>query len=169
MTVACGASHRSKTMPLSKPRKTTAFTAAALAAAALGAGGTALAQTAASPAPTTVQVSPAPTINAGATAPFDAPGVKAIRRGKAIPAGYVLIGYRVQVHRGTRMAGAALRFLCPDGKHLRSFGTVGNAGFAAERDYVGHRLTFVTSWPGMRDRSGSAITDTDGMLYAICR
>lgn len=156
-------------MPLRPTRKTTTFAAAALATAALGAGGTALAQTGgAGGTPTAIQVSPAPSIGAGATAPFDAPGVKAIRRGKPIPAGYVLIGYRIQVHRGTKMAGAALRFLCPDGKRLASFGTIGNAGFAADRNYVHHRLTFVTSWPNMRDRAGNPINDADGKLYAVC-
>jgi hypothetical protein len=150
-------------------RKTTTIAASALAAAALGAAGTAIAQTASGGTPTAVQVSPAPSIGAGAIAPFDAPGVKAIRRGKAIPAGYVLIGYRVQVHRGTKMAGAALRFACPDGKRLRTFGIVGNAGFAADRDYVAHKVTWVTSWPNMRDSAGKPTTDADGKLYAICR
>jgi hypothetical protein len=152
-------------------RKTTTFAAAALATAALGAGGTALAQsvTAAS-TPTAVQVSPAPTLNAGTTAPFDAPGVKAIRQHKAIPAGYTLVGYRIQVHRGTKMAGAALRFVCPGDKRLRSFGVVGDAGFAAGiNDYVAHKETWVTSWPGMRDRDGKPKTDADGLLYAVCR
>jgi hypothetical protein len=162
------APERSTDMPLRRTHKTTTFAAAALAVAALGAGGTALAQSADQSTPTTVQVSPAPSIGAGATAPFDAPGVKAIRRGKPIPAGYVLIGYRIQAHRGAKMAGAALRFLCPDGKQLASFGTIGNAGFSAERDYTHHRLTFVTSWPNMRDRAGNPINDADGKLYAVC-
>lgn len=147
----------------------TAF-AAAIATAALGAGGTALAQTQSTTStPTSIEVSPAPPLAAGTTAPFDAPGVKAIRRGKPIPAGYVLVGYRVQVHRGTKMAGAALRFQCPDHKRLRSFGITGHAGFAADRDYVGHNVTWVMSTPGMRDASGKALDSADGNLYAICR
>jgi hypothetical protein len=155
-------------------RKTTTFAAAALATAALGAGGTALAQTVSGSAggtPTAVQVSAAPTLSAGATAPFDAPAVKAVRQGKAIPKGYVLIGYRIQVHRGTKMAGAALRFQCPDHKLLRSFGTVGHAGFASTNggDYVGHNVTWAMSTPGMRAADGTAITDADGILYAVCR
>jgi hypothetical protein len=155
---------------MSSTRKTTTFVAAALATAALGAGGTALAQTGGgSSTLTAVQVSPAPTLSAGTTAPFDAPGVKAIRQGRPIPSGYTLVGYRIQVHRGTKMAGAALRFQCPDDKRLRSFGVVGDAGFAADRDYVAHKETWVTSWPGMRDRDGKPKTDADGLLYAVCR
>jgi hypothetical protein len=154
---------------LLRPTRTTTIVAAALAAAALGAGGTALAATAGDDAqPTTVAVSPAPTITAGTIAAFDAPGVKAIRRGKAIPAGYVLVGYRIQIHRGTKMAGAALRFACPDGKRLRSFGLIGHAGFAAERDYVGHKVTWIMSTPGMNTPEGR-LTDADGTLYAICK
>jgi len=141
--------------------------AALTAVAALAAGGTALAATG-SGTPTTVGVSPAPTLKAGATAPFDAPGVRAVRRGKPIPAGYELVGYRIQVHRGAKMAGAALRFACPGGKTLRSFGITGHAGFAADRDYVGHKETWVMSVPGMNPPSGP-VTEADGMLYAICR
>jgi hypothetical protein len=149
--------------------RTTTLVASALAAAALGAGGTALAATSADDSkPTTVAVSPAPTLNAGTIAPFDAPGVKAIRRGKAIPAGYVLVGYRIQIHRGTKMAGAALRFACPDGKRLRSFGIIGRAGFLADREYVDHKVTWVSSTPGMNSPDGP-LTDADGSLYAICR
>jgi hypothetical protein len=137
--------------------------AAALAATAvLGAGGTALAATSGD-APTTVTVAPAPTLKAGATAPFDAAGVRAIRQGKAIPSGYVLIGFTVKVDRGAKMAGAALRFACPDGKRLRTFGTTGHAGFASDGRYVGHKVAWVTSTPS------AANAGSEGILYAVCR
>ena len=78
-----------------------AVTAGITATAAAAAGG-----------PTQVTVEPAPTLNAGDTAPFDAAGVKAIRRGKPIPAGYVLIGQRITIKRGDIPAGATLFFKC---------------------------------------------------------
>ena len=65
----------------------------------------------------------APTqLKAGQTAPFDAPGVAVIRQGKPIPKGYVLVGQQVDVQRGAKTAGAALRFTCPGGKRLQTFG-----------------------------------------------
>jgi hypothetical protein len=149
---------------MSSTTRTRRTLAAALAAtAALGAGGTALAQTGAAPAPTTVTVTPAAPLTAGAIAPFDAPGVRAIRQGKEIPAGYVLPGFTIKVDRGAKMAGAALRFACPDGKRLRTFATTGHAGFASDGKYVGHKVAWVTSTPS------AANAGTTGTLYAVCR
>src|SRR5580765_2470096 len=90
----------------------------------LGAAGAAVAADGA----TDIKVSAAPTLTAGQNAPFDAPGVKSIRRGKPIPSRYRLIGQRVEITRGAKSAGAALTFSCPEGKSLRTFGIVGNAG-----------------------------------------
>ena len=138
--------------------------AAAMAATvALAAGGTALAATGGSDAPTTVTVTPAPTLQAGTIAPFDAPGVRAIRRGKPIPSGYVLTGFKIKVDRGAKMAGAALRFACPDGKRLRTFGVTGHAGFASDGHYVDHKVAWVTSTPS------AANAGSEGTLYAVCR
>jgi hypothetical protein len=107
----------------------------------------------------------APTqLRAGQTAPFDAPGVKAIRRGKPIPRGYQLIGQQVQITRGAKTAGAALLFRCPQGKTIRTFGVVGNAGFSAvDRNYPGHRQTTIVSFPPPR------IATATGTVYAVCR
>lgn len=113
--------------------------------------------------PTEVTVDPATTVNAGAKAPFDAPGVSAIRRGKPIPKGYVLVGRKVQVKRGKNAAGAALPFRCPGTKRLRTFGVTGSAGFVSTRDYVGHRSTIVVSLPSGRKSQSS------GTVYAVCR
>jgi hypothetical protein len=143
-------SHRTRTL------------AATLAVAATAAaGGTALAAT--GDAPTTVTVTPAPTLKAGATAPFDAPGVKAIRRGQEIPSGYVLTGFRIKVDRGAKMAGASLRYACPDHKTLRSFGVTGHAGFMSDGRYIGHHVAWVASTPS------AANAGTEGTLYAVCR
>src|SRR5689334_10956612 len=109
-------------------------------AAALGAAGAAVAADGA----TDIKVTAAATLTPGQNAPFDAPGVKAIRRGKPIPAGYRLIGQQVDITRGAKSAGAALTFRCPQGKTLRTFGVIGNAGFSAtSRNYPGHRQTTI--------------------------
>jgi hypothetical protein len=132
--------------------------------AALGGSGVAVA----ADGPTQIAVSDAPSLRAGQTAPFDAAGVRSIRRGKPIPRGYVLVGQTVDVTRGTRggnakSAGAALSFRCPGTKTLRTFGVVGNAGFTAPTDYVRHRQTRVFSFaPPSLDRA-------TGTLYAVCR
>jgi hypothetical protein len=112
---------------------------------------------------TQIQVQAAPTLAAGQTAPFDAPGVRAIRRGKPIPSGYQLIGQQVAITRGAKSAGAALTFRCPQGKTLRTFAVVGHAGFLAERGYVGHRQTHVISFAPPR------LAQATGTVYAVCR
>lgn len=131
--------------------------AALAAAAAIGITGIAAA---APEGPTQVTVEPAATLMAGTKAPFDAPGVRAIRRGKAIPAGYLLIGQKVTIKRGKIPAGASLFFKCPDGKRLKTFGTIGRAGFRADRDYVDRRQTHISSFSGR---------DATGTVYAVCR
>jgi hypothetical protein len=118
--------------------------------------------------PTQIAVSDAPALKAGHKAPFDAPGVRAVHRGKPIPSGYVLVGQTVEVTRGARggnakSAGAALTFRCPGTKTLRTFGVVGNAGFSAPRDYVRHRQTQVFSF------APPTLDHATGTLYAVCR
>ena len=136
---------------MTKPRILAALTVAAIAA---GGTGTALAQ---GEGDTTVTVGPRIVLNAGDTAPFDAPGVRAVRRGQDIPSGYVLVGRRVSGAAGG--VGAAIRFTCPDGKRLKTFGSTGRAGLQMTRDYVNHRSTIVTSIGGRGD----------GTVYAVCR
>jgi hypothetical protein len=127
---------------------------------ALGAGGAAVAADGA----TDIKVTVGPTLTTGQTAPFDAPGVKAIRRGQPIPSGYRLVGQQVDITRGAKSAGAALTFRCPEGKRLRTFGVVGNAGFSAtSRNYPGHRQTTIVSFPPPR------LAQASGTVYAVCR
>jgi len=127
---------------------------------ALGAAGAAVAADGA----TDIKVTAAPTLTAGQTAPFDAPGVKSIRRGKPIPAGYRLIGQQVDITRGAKSAGAALTFRCPQGKTLRTFGIVGNAGFTAvNRNYARHRQTTIVSF------APPTLDHAVGTVYAVCR
>ena len=128
--------------------------------AAVGSAGVAVAADGA----TDIKVTPAPTLGAGQTAPFDAAGVKAVRRGKPIPRGYILVGQTVDIQRGAKSAGAALTFRCPQGKRLRTSGVVGNAGFTAvDRNYPGHRQTAVLSFPPPR------LAHATGTVYAVCR
>ncbi len=136
-------------------KKLLATAAVALAAAASG---TAVAAT----GPTTITVERVASLNAGDTAPFDVPGVKAIRRGKPIPAGYVLPGQKVTYERGRYAAGATLHFVCPSGKRLQSFATTGDAGFGAPQSYVHHVSALVESFPHLLGTSS-------GTVYAVCR
>lgn len=138
-------------------RRSSRSIAALVAAVALGGIGTAHA---ASDGPTQITVEPAATLKAGDIAPFNAAGVKVIRRGKPIPAGYVLIGQTVTIKVGKAPAGASLTFTCPDRKRLRTFGTTGRAGFTAtDRNYPNHRRTVVDSYAG----------NGTGTVYAVCR
>jgi hypothetical protein len=134
-----------------KFRTIAAITAVATLA---GGAGTAVAQS----GDTTVTVGPVTTLSPGDTAPFDAPGVRAIRRGQDIPSGYRLLGRTVSGSQGG--VGAAIRFTCPDNKRLKTFGTTGRAGFSTTRAYVNHRSTVVTSF----SRKGQS-----GTIYAVCR
>lgn len=139
------------------PHKTIAAVAAV---AALAAGGVSVAADTA----TQIAVEPVASLNAGDISPFDAAGVKTIRRGKAIPSGYVLVGQKVTNTRGQAGAGAALYFRCPDGKRLKTLATTGDRALAAaDRAYVDHKSTWVRSAPGVK---GKTVT---GIAYAVCR
>ena len=96
--------------------------------------------------------------------PSHAPGVRRlIRRGKPIPAGYVLVGQKVDVQRGAKTAGAALKFTCPEGKRLKTFGVTGHAGFLAPRTTTTTSTTNVMSFPPPHLQQAS------GTVYAVCR
>ena len=138
------------------PHKTIA---AAVAIAALAAGGVSIAADTA----TQITVEPVASLSAGDTSPFDAAGVKAIRGGKAIPSGYVLVGQKVTNTRGQAGAGAALYFRCPDAKRLKTFGVTGHAGFFAPQNYGEHRTANIMSFPPPHLRQAS------GTVYAVCR
>jgi hypothetical protein len=139
------------------PHKTIA---ALVAVSALAAGTVCIAADTA----TQLTVEPLASLEAGDTSPFDAAGVKAIRRGKPIPAGYVLVGQKITNTRGVPSAGAALYFRCPGDKRLKTFGGSGRAGLAAaDRAYVDHRSTWVRTAPGKKGET------TTGTVYAVCR
>ena len=140
-------------------RRTRITAVIAVAVAAIGSGAAIAAQ---SDTPTLVTVGSTTTLNAGDRSPFDAPGVRAIRAGKPIPAGFVVLGRSVKVDRGTNVAGAAIHVQCPGTKRLRTFATTGRAGFQITRDYVGKRSTVIVSLPDGR------LSTSSGTVYAIC-
>lgn len=134
-------------------------TAAAAAAVVAGVAGTVIA----ADGTTDISVTNGSSFIPGEPSPGDAPGVKAIRGGKAIPAGYRIIGQRVTNKRGTPGAAAALFFRCPDAKRLKTFMTTGDVGFSSTSNYVDHRQTWVRTSPG---KKGQTIA---GNVYAVCR
>ncbi len=141
-------------------RNPTKLIATATAAAVLAAGGVSIAADNA----TQITVEPAATLMPGQSSPFDAAGVKAIRRGKPIPAGYRLVGQKVTSTRGVPNAGAALFFRCPGDKRLRTFGESGPVGFGMEREYVGHRQTWVRTYAARKKGAAES-----AIVYAVCR
>jgi hypothetical protein len=117
------------------------------------------------PAVTTLAVSDAATLQAGEHAPVSVGGVRAIRKGKPIPAGYELIGQSVQTTPGGPTVGAALTLRCPASKRLRGLAVVGAIGFTAtDRDYPGKRQTLVATYPSTPNAGPS-----QGTVYAACR
>jgi hypothetical protein len=136
-------------------------TAVVLSAAAVGIGGVAAADSVV----TTLAVSDAGTLRTGDVAPVSVAGVRAIRRGRTIPAGYQLLGQTVQTTPGGPRAGAALTLRCPNSTRLRGLAAVGGVGFSVpDRNYAGKRQTLVITYTA----SPSSGT-TQGTVYAACR
>jgi hypothetical protein len=103
-------------------------------------------------------------LHAGQTAPFDAAGVKAVRRGKPIPSGYVLVGREVTIDRESAgSVGAVTKLSCPAGKAARTLGFTGANGPIPIGDrYVGHRTVSVAIW------SPPAHAHSHGTTYVVC-
>jgi hypothetical protein len=107
--------------------------AIAVVGAVAGAAGTALA--ASSGTDSTVTISPRTVVaSAGQTSPVDVGGVRAVRAGKPIPSGYVLVGRHVKFVRGTEAGYGALTMRCPAGKTLRGLARQGQVGPQVVRD-----------------------------------
>jgi hypothetical protein len=143
---------------MTTPSKTIAAITAVAALAV--AGGTSIADDSA----TQITVSPVATIMPGQKAPFDAAGVKAIRRGKPVPAGYRLIGQKVTIARGVTNAGASLFFRCPDAKRLKTFGLTGELGPTLDPSYVDKHQTYARVFGSAK--KGATVS---GISYAVCR
>lgn len=144
---------------------TSLLTAAALAATAALATGAGAAVAAQDDAPTQITVGSTVTLSAGENAPFDAPGVQAIRLRKPIPQGYVLVGRQVSITGGDQVAWGAGKLTCPAGKTLRTMGHVGQvAPQPGGAEYVGRRAYSVI-FDG-RVTKGATIS---GTVYGVCR
>ena len=72
--------------------------------------------------------------SAGQTSPVDVGGIRAVRAGKPIPSGYVLVGRHVKFTRGTEVGYGALTMRCPSGKTLRGLARQGQVGPQVVRD-----------------------------------
>jgi hypothetical protein len=140
-----------------------------VAAGALAAGGAATAVAADPGADTQISISSRTTVaSAGQKSPVDVGGVRAVRGGRDIPAGYVLIGRHVKITRGTQAAYGALTMRCPAGKRLRGLANQGKVGFSViGRGYVGKR--FVDVLATFNANLTPAGQTVEGTILAACR
>ena len=107
--------------------------------------------------------------SAGQTSPVDVGGVRAVRAGKPIPAGYVLIGRHVKFTRGTEAGYGALTMHCPSGKTLRGLARQGQVGPQVYRDtnYPGKRsVDVIVDYNANRTPVGGT---AEGTVLALCR
>jgi hypothetical protein len=117
-----------------------------------------------------VNISPRTVVaSAGQTSPVDVGGVRAVRAGKPIPAGYVLVGRHVKFTRGSEVGYGALTMRCPSGTTLRGLARQGQIGPQVYRD---------TRYPGKRavdvivtyDANHTPVGGTaEGTVLALCR
>jgi hypothetical protein len=140
---------------------------AVVGAVAAGAG-TALA--AAQSTDSQVTISPRTVVaSAGQTSPVDVGGVRAVRAGKPIPAGYVLVGRNVKFTRGTEVGYGALTMRCPSGKTLRGLARQGQVGPQVVRDthYPGKRsVDLIVDYNARTTPVGGTV---EGTVLALCR
>jgi hypothetical protein len=106
---------------------------------------------------------------AGQTSPVDVGGVRAVRAGKPIPSGYVLVGRHVKFTRGTEVGYGALTMRCPSGKTLRGLARQGQVGPQVVRDthYPGKRsVDLIVTYDVNRTPVGGT---AEGTVLALCR
>jgi hypothetical protein len=141
--------------------------ALAVVGAVAAAAGTALA---AQGTDSQVTISPRTVVaSAGQTSPVDVGGVRAVRAGKPIPAGYVLIGRHVKFTRGTEVGYGALTMRCPSGKTLRGLAREGQVGPQVYRDvnYPGKRsVNVIVDYDANHTPVGGT---AEGTVLALCR
>ena len=140
----------------------------AVVGAVAAAAGTALA--AAQGSDSQVTISPRTVVaSAGQTSPVDVGGVRAVRAGKPIPAGYVLVGRHVKFTRGTEAGFGALTMRCPAGKTLRGLARQGQVGPQVYRDvnYPGKRsVNLIVDYDANHTPVGGTV---EGTVLALCR
>lgn len=106
---------------------------------------------------------------AGQTSPVDVGGVRAVRAGKPIPAGYVLVGRHVKFVRGSEAAYGALHMTCPAGKTLRGLARQGQVGPQVYRgtNYSGKRsVDVIVDFNANKTPVGAT---AEGDVLALCR
>jgi hypothetical protein len=117
-----------------------------------------------------VTISPRTVVaSAGQTSPVDVGGVRAVRAGKRIPSGYVLIGRHVKFTRGTEVGYGALTMRCPSGKTLHGLARQGQVGPQVVRDthYPGKRsVDLIVTYDANRTPVGGT---AEGTVLALCR
>jgi hypothetical protein len=142
--------------------------ALAVVGAVAAAAGTALA--ASQGTDSQITISPRTVVaSAGQTSPVDVGGVRAVRAGKPIPAGYVLIGRHVKFVRGTEAGYGALTMRCPSGKTLRGLARQGQVGPQVYRDvnYSGKRsVNLIVDYNANGTPVGATV---EGTVLALCR
>jgi hypothetical protein len=144
-------------------RNRTAITVVALLVAALAI--TATSALGAGKTDTVVTIKPARELAAGSISPFDAAGVKAIRRGKPIPAGYRIVARDVSIARGSQAGWGAVRLQCPKGTKTRTLARTGQVGPQLVGKY---HSTFVYALvdDGPSVKPGQTAS---GTVYLVCR
>ena len=117
-----------------------------------------------------VTISPRTVVaSAGQTSPVDVGGVRAVRAGKPIPSGYVLVGRHVKFTRGTEAGYGALTMRCPSGKTLRGLARQGQIGPQVVRDmhYPGKRsVDLIVTYDANHTPVGGT---AEGTVLALCR
>ena len=114
---------------------------------------------------TTATVSSKTILAAPSVSPVDAPGVRAVRAGKPLPAGYALIGHRVTITRGAEAAWVAMRLACPAGKHTRTLAMKGDIGPQLVGRYHSTYVSVIGDYASAVKR-GQTVT---GTIYLLCR
>jgi hypothetical protein len=107
--------------------------------------------------------------SAGQKSPVDVGGVRAVRAGRDVPAGYVLIGRQVKITRGTQAAYGALTMRCPAGKTLRGLARQGKVGLNVMG--LGHydHKRFVNVLVTFDANNTPAGQTVEGAILAVCR
>jgi hypothetical protein len=142
----------------------------AIAVVGVVAGGAATALAASAGTDSQVTISPRTVVaSAGQTSPVDVGGVRAVRAGKPIPSGYVLVGRHVKFTRGTEAGYGALTMRCPSGKTLRGLARQGQVGPQVYRDvnYPGKRsVDLIVDYDANHTPVGGT---AEGTILALCR
>ena len=117
---------------------------------------------------TTIAVSPRVLTSAPAVSPADFPGVSKVRKGRALPRNWVVVGRDVRTTRGGEIAFAALRMTCPKGRTWRSGASTGDIGASVlDRSARGKRSVLVMATFSAADvREGES---AGGTVLALCR